>query len=60
MRNINMKANTNKTCPFLADKCIKAECMIYNEKLDRCEVSLLNYNIYLLTTAIKQQPELQN
>jgi len=60
MRNNNFKTNTTKTCPFLSDKCIKAECGIYNEKFERCEVGLLGYNLYLLATAIKQQPELQN
>ena len=56
MRNIQPKINT-KTCPFLADKCIKAECGIYNEKFERCEAGLLSYNLYLLATAsiIKSQ-----
>jgi hypothetical protein len=54
------KANTTKTCPFLGEKCIKADCGIYNDRFERCEVGLLGYNLYLLATAIKQQPELQN
>ena len=56
MRHNQAKTNT-KTCPFLAEKCIKADCDIYNEKLEKCEVGLLNYNIYQLTTAIRQQIE---
>ena len=60
MRNNNFKANTTKTCPFLADKCAQTACGIYNEKFDRCEVGILNYNLYLLATAIKQQSELKN
>ena len=60
MRNNNFKANTTKTCPFLTDKCIKAECGIYNEKFERCELGIFNYNLYLLATAIKQHSELQN
>jgi hypothetical protein len=60
MRNNNFKANTTKTCPFLAEKCMKSECRIYNEKFERCEVGILNYNFYLLATAIKQQSELKS
>ena len=59
MRNNQMKTNT-KTCPFLAEKCIKSECGIFNEKFERCEIGLLIYNLYQLTVAIKQQPELKN
>ena len=60
MRNIKMKTETTKTCPFLGEKCIKADCGIFNEKFERCEIGLVGYNLYLLATAIKQQPELQN
>ena len=49
-----------KICPFLDENCSKGNCEIYNEILDRCELGLLNYNIYLLTTAIKQQIELKS
>jgi hypothetical protein len=56
----NMNAITTKTCPFLGEKCISADCGIFNEKFERCEVGLLGYNLYLLATAIKQQPELKN
>lgn len=55
-----MKANTTKTCPFLADKCLKSDCGIYNEKFERCEVGIFNYNLYLLATALKQQSELKD
>jgi len=60
MRNINMKANTTKTCPFLGEKCLKSDCGIYNEKFERCEVGIFNYNLYLLATALKQQSDLKN
>lgn len=58
MRNNQTKTNT-KTCPFLAEKCIKSECGIFNEKFERCEIGLLIYNLYQLTAAIKQQAELK-
>ena len=60
MRNYQARAEKTKTCPFLADKCIKADCGIYNEKFERCEVGIFNYNLYLLATAIKQQSELKD
>ena len=49
-----------KTCPFLAEKCIESECGIFNEKFERCEIGLLIYNLFKLTSAIKQEPELKN
>ena len=58
MRHNQTKTKT-KTCPFLAEKCMKSECGIYNEKFERCEVGILNYNLYLLATAIKQQSEMK-
>ncbi len=47
-----------KTCPFLDQTCVKNECGIYNENFERCEIGLLIYNIYQLSTVLKQQ--LQN
>ena len=47
----------NKTCPFINDACVKTKCELYNKLLDRCEISLMNYNMFLLAKAIKQQAE---
>ncbi len=55
MRKKNQKI---KTCPFLDQTCLKNECGIYNENFERCEIGLLIYNIYQLSTVLKQQ--LQN
>jgi hypothetical protein len=49
-----------KTCPFLDQTCLKAECGIFNEAFERCEIGLLIYNLYQLTTAIKQQNEMED
>ena len=43
-----------KLCPFLDENCSKENCEIYNSVLDRCELGLLNYNIYQLMTVMKQ------
>ena len=48
-----------KTCPFLGQNCLKSKCGIYNEPFERCEIGLLIYNLYQLTTVIKQQLELE-
>jgi len=47
-------------CPFLEENCLKLKCEIYNTVLDRCEIGLLGYNLYQLTTVMKQQLEAEN
>ena len=46
-------------CPFLEENCLKLKCEIYNTVLDRCEIGLLGYNLYQLTTVMKQQLEIE-
>lgn len=46
-----------KHCPFIDEKCLKTECEVYDEKLDRCAVSLTAYNLYRLSTSIQAQLE---
>jgi len=50
------KSNDNKPkiCPLLDENCIQNGCAIYNEMLERCEISLLAYNLFLLAPATKQ------
>ena len=55
MRRKNSQKETLKTCPLLDEKCLKAECEIYNKLLDRCEIGLIAYNLYQLTDVMKQQ-----
>ena len=47
-------------CPFLEENCLKLKCEIYNTVLDRCEIGLLGYNLYQLTTVMRQQLETAN
>lgn len=47
------KAKETKTCPILDGKCLKTGCEIYNERLDRCEIGLIAYNLYVLANALK-------
>jgi hypothetical protein len=49
-----------KTCPFLDQACLKSECGIYNENFEHCEIGLMIYNLYQLTTVMKQQLEMEN
>ena len=46
-------------CPFLEENCLKLKCEIYNTVLDRCEIGLLGYNLYQLTTVMRQQLEIE-
>ena len=46
-------------CPFLEENCLKLKCEIYNTVLDRCEIGLLGYNLYQLTTVMRQQIEIE-
>jgi hypothetical protein len=42
-----------KICPFIKQARAKGKCEIYNETLKRCDVSVLPYNIYRLSEALK-------
>ena len=57
MRKKQPKMKT-KLCPFLDEDCLKANCELYNQILDRCELGLLNYNLFQLMTVMKQQIEI--
>ena len=46
-----------KLCPLLNQNCLKKGCEIYNEMLDRCDISLVAYNLYLLTITMKEKLE---
>ncbi len=56
MRKKQSKMKT-KMCPLLDENCSKGNCEIYNEILDRCELGLLNYNLFQLITVMRQQIE---
>ena len=44
-----------KQCPYFQADCLKEDCGIYNEKLDRCEVGLLTYNLFILSKVEKDR-----
>jgi hypothetical protein len=46
-------------CPFLDGNCLKENCELYNTVLDRCELGLLNYNLFQLMTVMRQQIEIE-
>ena len=46
-----------KTCPFYDEVCKKQGCELYNERLQRCVIDLLAYNLYLLSKGVEQQLE---
>ena len=57
MRRKNSQKETLKTCPLLDEKCLRSGCEIYNERLDRCEIGLTAYNLFLLADVMKRQLE---
>ena len=46
-------ANNPKICPFIKQACVMDKCEIFNETLNRCNISVLPYNIYRLSEALK-------
>ena len=48
-----------KHCPFIDEKCMKSECAVYDEKLERCSISLTAYNLYKLSATIQAQLDLE-
>ena len=54
MRNKKTGKPTAKHCPFIDEKCIKEDCEIFNDKLNRCDLGLLPYNIYLLSKQLQE------
>ena len=57
MRRTSKKPEVVKTCPLLDEKCLKTGCEIYNEMLNRCEIGLTAYNLFLLASVMKRQLE---
>ena len=50
MHNLN-----DKTCPLINKTCLLNGCTLFNERLDGCEISIMNYNLYLLKERIRAQ-----
>jgi len=58
MRKKQSKIET-KACPFMDENCVKENCELYNVILNRCELGLLNYNLFQLMTVMRQQIEIE-
>ena len=50
MHNLN-----DKNCPLMGKNCLLNGCTFFSEKLDGCEISILNYNLYQLKEHIRAQ-----
>ena len=48
MHNLN-----DKTCPLINNRCLLKGCTLFNERLDGCEISIMNYNLYQLKEHIR-------
>ena len=44
---------TDKMCPLMGKTCILNGCTMFNEKLDGCEITILNYNLYQVKEHIR-------
>lgn len=54
MRNKDTKI---KYCPLADKPCLKDGCALFNELLTNCEISVLSYNLYRYSEAMKQKNE---
>jgi hypothetical protein len=48
-----MNKNEGKHCPLVNQTCMLNECTFFNELLDGCEISIINYNLYQLKQYIR-------
>ncbi len=37
---------TDKTYPLIGNTCLLKGCTMFSERLDGCEISIMNYNLY--------------
>jgi hypothetical protein len=51
-------ANKEKYCPWFKQVCIKDKCEVYSETLKNCQVSVISYNLFKLTAALKDKDEI--
>ena len=49
-----------KHCPLVNKPCLLDLCTLFNERLDGCEISILNYNLYQLKERIRAILNLAN
>lgn len=50
MHNLN-----EKTCPLMGKTCLLNGCTFFNERIEGCEISIMNYNLYQLKEHIRAQ-----
>jgi len=50
---MDLRKDKNKKCPFFKEDCLQSQCKLYHEEFDRCEISLINYNMFKLTQQLK-------
>jgi hypothetical protein len=50
MHNLN-----DKICPLLGKTCLVNGCTFFSERLEGCEITIMNYNLYQLKEHIRAQ-----
>ena len=48
-----MHTLTDKNCPLFRQTCLLNGCTFFSERLDGCEISIMNYNLYQLKEHIR-------
>ena len=48
-----------KICPLINNRCLLKGCALFSERLDGCEISIMNYNLYVLKEQIRAQLNLE-
>ena len=46
-----------KHCPFIDNKCLGSDCMIYHDQFGRCQIELLTFNLFRLTSALQNMDD---
>lgn len=46
---------SEKMCPLMGKSCLLQGCTLFSEKLDGCEIKILNYNLYQVKEHIRAQ-----
>lgn len=52
---MDIRKDKNKKCPFFKEDCLKSNCKLYHEDFDRCQISLLTYNVFKMIKELKPQ-----
>jgi hypothetical protein len=53
-----MNNKEGKHCPLVNQVCLLDRCALFSQKLNECEISVMNYNLWQLKEHIRLQTQL--